>query len=134
MGKIKQQPAKASTHVKQPGTSSQGSTNQQFPVFCLRFLSNFKHCTSEDHAALASTLHGLGQLTWQQIQCSDRDKSGHEQIPVDRLTGVVLTPFASDQPHVLAFRYKGKAPMLGIREGEVLRILHLDRDFTAYRH
>jgi hypothetical protein len=40
----------------------------------------------------------------------------------------------SNMEHFLAFRFCGKAPMIGYRENEIFHIIWLDPKFKAYNH
>ena len=131
---IKRPGSKGGAHVPAPATDTQGSTNLEYPVFCLRYLGNLGACATDEKAALADTMRNLSQLTWQQIISAPRKGLGFEKIPVGQIRGECVPQFAKDKAFLLAFRFAGNAPLLGVREGATLRILHLDRDFTAYDH
>ena len=136
MGKNKFKPpeAKGGEHFRTPSTNTAGSTNKLHPTFCLKDLGNFAGCEAEDYSALAKTMRELSQQTWQQLQGRERHKGGFEQITVKQLRGVSLPQDVKDIGYVLAIRYSGMKPMLCSRHEQLLRILHLDRDFTAYNH
>ena len=102
-------------------------------MFCLQYVGNLKSCQKDEQAALVLKLHDLSQLTWQQILAAHRHGLGCEKILMTSVK-VSLPAIARKEPHVLAFRFSGKKPMLGLRSGAVFRILHVDRDFTAYNH
>jgi hypothetical protein len=130
---IKKPEAKSGPHIKAPSTASTGSTNHLHPIFCLRYLSNLGDCDSEDMTAFCTRLKELSLLTWQVIMSSPKMGQGHEKIPTKQIK-VPLPPFAREADHVLSFRFKGKAPMLGMRVDQTLQFLYLDRRFEAYDH
>lgn len=116
--------------------ASTGSTQSQTPLFCLNMLQGkycLSHCTQEERAAFADTLHKLSKLTWAQIMASNRHASGCEIISRDSLK-FDLPSTVTDDVRILAFRFHGKAPMLGYRNRRTYHVLALDRDFTAYPH
>lgn len=123
---------KSGSNLQAPDGAPSGSTNAEHPAFCLRYLNNFRECDAEDHAALATTFCKLGQMTWAQIMQADRHGSGSEKISRDQIRVPLSYPFAEGQDFVLAFRYRGKLPILCLRTGAVLRVLHIDRTHVAY--
>jgi hypothetical protein len=130
---VRRPPARGGPNIPPPATNSQGSTNLEYPVFCLRYLGNLPACEQGEKAAFIETLRTLAQMTWQQIMQARKQGLGHEKIPLKQIKAS-LPAFAKEEEFLLSFRFCGKAPMLGLREGATLRILHLDRDFTAYDH
>ena len=132
---LKQRDNGGGKRLKTPATST-GSTQSQTPLFCLNMLHGkycLSHCEQEQRAAFADTLHKLSKLTWAQIMTSDRHASGCEIISRDSLK-FDLPSTITDDVRILAFRFHGKSPMLGYRNGRTYHVLALDRDFTAYVH
>ncbi len=91
------------------------------------------HCDDGEKAAFADTLHKLSKLTWAEIKHAHKHGCGSEIIPRESLNAG-LPPHVTDEVNVLAFRFKGKAAMVGYRDDRVFYVLFLDRDFTLYRH
>ena len=112
------------------------STNQDKPLFGLAYLDStysLKACTQPEKAAFGDTLAKLGQLTWQEIMNAHRHGVGCEIIPQEQIHGSIprhVTP----EVRMLAFRFCGKAPMVGYREDRVFYVIWLDRNFTLYNH
>jgi hypothetical protein len=112
--------------------------SQQYPVFCLRHIVrepdfSLEERTEEQKAALVDQLRLLSQLTWAQIHSSHRHGAGCEKIPQKQLK-FKLPSHVTPDVSILAFRFKGKAPMLGYRNEATLHIICLDPDFCAYDH
>ena len=132
---LKQRDNSGGKRLKRPATTT-GSTQSQTPLFCLNTLHGnygLSHCEQEQRAAFADTLHKLSKLTWAQIMTSGRHASGCEIISRDSLK-FDLPSTITDDVRILAFRFHGKSPMLGYRNGRTYHLLALDRDFTAYVH
>ena len=115
---------------------SSGSTQNQTPLFCFHHLGGdfcLSHCDQEEKAAFADTVHKLSRVSWAEIARSHRHAIGTEIISRDSLT-MPLPSSITDDVNILAFRFHGKAPMLGYREGRTFHVLGLDKSFKAYRH
>lgn len=132
---LKQRDNGGGKRLKTPSTST-GSTQSQTPLFCLNMLQGkycLSHCEQQERAAFADTLHKLSKLTWAQIRASNRHASGCEIISRSSLK-FSLPSTVTDEVDILAFRFFGKAPMLGYRDGRTFHVLAIDRVFTAYDH
>jgi len=132
MGKLKQTQASKINSI-QPNFSTQ----QAHPIFCLKYLDrnyySLSACTKEEKAAFADTLDRLSQLTWAEITKSPRHGLGYEKIARSSLRAPIPKHIEEDVIFI-AFRFYGKAPMVGYREGMIFHILWIDRDFTLYHH
>jgi len=109
---------------------------QQTPIFCLHYLKGdycLSACEQSEKAAFAEKLHQLSKLTWAEICQAHRHGMGFEKITRDQLR-CSIPPHISTDVNILAFRFCGKAPMLGYRDGRTFHVLALDRNFTAYPH
>lgn len=112
------------------------STNQDRPLFGLEYIDatySLKACTQLEKAAFSDTLAKLGQLTWQEIMNANRHGVGCEIIPQEQIHGSIPQHVTPDV-RMLAFRFCGKAPMVGYREDRVFYVIWLDRNFTLYNH
>jgi hypothetical protein len=112
------------------------SPEQQYPAFSLRYLDK-KHgltsCNQEQKAALIETIHKLSQLTWNQIYSSSRHASGCEKIARESIK-VPIPKHIPEDVNFLAFRFYGKAPMIGYRDETIFYVLWLDIHFSVYSH
>ncbi len=112
------------------------SPEQQPPMFSLRYLNrdyNLSQCTKDEKAAFADTIAQLSQLTWSQIQSQPRHGLGYEKISRNAIRSSIPSHL-TDDVNLIAFRFCGKAPMVGYRDRAVFYIIWLDRDFTLYPH
>ncbi|MEG4217494.1 hypothetical protein QUA27_18980 [Microcoleus sp. Pol14C6] len=109
---------------------------QESPLFSLRYMNkdySLAQCTKDEKAAFADKLYKLSQLTWSQINASSRHGLGYEKIA----RSAIRSPIPShlkDDVNFIAFRFCGKAPMVGYRDAAVFYVIWLDRNYTLYPH
>lgn len=109
---------------------------QESPLFSLRYMNkdySLSQCTKDEKAAFADTLYKLNQLTWSEINACPRHGLGYEKIARSSIRAPIPSHL-KDDVNFIAFRFFGKAPMVGYRDGAVFYIIWLDRDFTLYPH
>lgn len=82
---------------------------------------------------VAEAMFRRRERTWRQLRSDDKHGLGSETISRDALK-VALPPCVTDDATILAFRFKGKAPMVGFKLEGVFYILWLDRAFDVYDH
>jgi len=133
MGKVTKQ-----KRNKLTSTKVSFSTQQEHPIFCLKYLDrndySLRACTKEEKAAFADTLDRLSQLTWAEISKSSRHGLGYEKIAKNSIRAAIPGHTKRDDIIFIAFRFYGKAPMVGYRKDAIFHILWIDRDFTLYQH
>ena len=109
------------------------SSNTLHPIFDVSALNNGPHpisaCTKDEKSAFADKLVEMSQLSWQELVQSNRHKQGYEIIE-----DYPKPPNLTDDVRIIAFRFYGKAPMIGYRQEQIFHIIALDRAFTAYKH
>jgi hypothetical protein len=109
---------------------------QESPLFSLRYMNkdySLAKCTKDEKAAFADTLYKLNQLTWSQINACPRHGSGYEKIARSSIKAPIPSHLKDDVIFI-AFRFCGKAPMVGYRDGAVFYVIWLDRNCTLYSH
>jgi hypothetical protein len=112
-------------------------TNYQYPIFCFKHLHkdfNFDICTNEEKCEFLNQISMLSKLTWQEIQTSHKHGLGSEKINIDSIipsTPGFITP---DVKHLLALRFSGKKPFLGIRNRFILHVIYVDPKMEVYNH
>ncbi|MEJ1391693.1 MAG: hypothetical protein RPU34_12500 [Candidatus Sedimenticola sp. (ex Thyasira tokunagai)] len=129
-------PGKEKGKLKAKDTSREIDYDMERPRFALQHLQSgycVQNCTRDEKAALADRMRILSQLTWQQLRNADRHGLGYEKISTGSLN-VAIPPALKDDVSFIAFRFKGKAPMVGYKENSTFFIVWLDRDFTLYKH
>jgi hypothetical protein len=124
---------------KKIGTPSQArdtSPEQQKPIFSLHYLSRdfcLSACTKDEKAAFSDTLRKLSQITWNEISSSPRHGTGYERIRRDALRSSI-PPHLQDDVNFIAFRFFGRAPMVGYRDENIFHVVWIDRTFSLYDH
>lgn len=110
----------------------------EYPVFSFKQMRNGKYhidkCEQKEKSSLALKMSKIGQCTWQELRLMSRHKLGFEKISKRAITGDSIN-FLSEDVNLIAFRFFGKAPMVGYKcSNGAFHILWLDRDFTLYKH
>jgi hypothetical protein len=109
---------------------------QQKPIFSLFYLRKdycLSACTKDEKAAFADTLHKLSQITWNEISSSSRHGAGYERISRDSIRSGIPAHLKEDV-NFIAFRFCGKAPMVGYRDENIFHVIWIDRAFSLYDH
>jgi hypothetical protein len=112
------------------------NTDQKCPVFSFEYLQSsycITNCNSDEKAAFAERMRLLSQLTWAEIKCAPRHGLGFEKISQSAISAGLPSHITADVV-LIAFRFSGKAPMVGYREKRIFHVLWFDRDFTLYDH
>lgn len=113
--------------------SKSEESNTLYPQFDLSLINSGKFplhdCNDEEKAAFADKLAELSQLSWQQLTQAPRHGLGFEKIDDYERSAKIPQDVS-----ILAFRFYGKAAMLGFRVYRVFTILELDRAFKAFDH
>jgi len=78
-------------------------------------------------------LDRLSQLTWAEISKSPKHGLGYEKIAKTSIRAPIPKHIKDDIVFI-AFRFYGKAPMVGYRQDAIFHILWIDRNFTLYEH
>ena len=113
--------------------SKSEESNTQYPQFDLSLINKGKFplsdCNDEEKAAFADKLAELSQLSWQQLTQAPRHGLGFEKIDYYQRPAIIPQDVS-----ILAFRFCGKAAMLGFRYNRIFTVIELDRAFKAYDH
>ncbi len=135
MGKIKPVAAKQGNQVK-VSESTVTVPNHDHPIFCFRYLHRDYHlddCNDDEKKNLIDQVVKLSQLSWTQIQLAPKHGMGAEKIAVSSLKAK-HPRLTTDVSHVLALRFDGKKPMVGLRDKFIFHVMFIDRAFTLYSH
>jgi len=107
-------------------------------VFYLERVVDGKHCFSKldkNHKAFfAEAIFRRKNFTWKSIQAEGRHGIGCEKIARTSIKVAIPKEIPDDTEYFLAFRYKAKHPMVGIRRRNVFYVLWFDHDFKVYPH
>lgn len=108
------------------------------PIFSLERMQVGRYCLSQldkDHkAAFSDAIFRRRSITWRELKNADRQGIGFEKIAKTAISEKLPAYVTQDVDCLLAFRFKGKAPMVGYRVKDVFYVLWFDRDFTLYNH
>lgn len=113
-----------------------GSTDREKPIFSFHSLQKdycVTDCEQNEKASLAECLRKLSNFCWMQLKNDKRHGLGCEKIARNAIKAPMPTSISEDTTF-LAFRFHGKAPMVGYREQAIFHILWLDRKYTLYDH
>ncbi|MGL4566935.1 MAG: hypothetical protein ACRCU6_00235 [Fusobacteriaceae bacterium] len=108
----------------------------EHPIFCLKFLHkdfSLDQCDKNDKSALVDQIYKLSQMTWKDIMLAPKHGMGSEKISSNSLKATVNGNFSEDET-ILALRFSGKKPMVGIKRNNIFHILFLDIKFSLYNH
>ncbi|WP_071883807.1 hypothetical protein [Serratia marcescens] len=135
-GRLKSRTQETSKSIGVPNPPKEQDIDNSPPVFSLRYLQRdfcIERCEKNERAAFAVKLFKLSQLTWADIRQADRHGLGTEKISRDSIKAAIPEHITPDVDF-LAFRFNGKAPMVGYKLGSIFYILWLDRSFKLYEH
>lgn len=136
MAKIRPPKQEAKSSIKTPVSSGLDIMEVDKPFFSLVYLQKsdcLNDCTKDEKAAFADTLKKLSEQTWNEIACSGRHGAGYEKISKHQIKRNIPIHI-SDDVNLIAFRFFGKAPMIGYRQKNIFFVLWFDRAFTVYKH
>ena len=111
------------------------NADKEPPSFCLRFIVPkycITRCNPEQKAAFAQRLYELSRSTWIELRNAGK-RGGTEVLPQFRINEAMPACITPDVT-LIAFRFWGKAPMVGFRDGRTFHIVWLDIDFSLYDH
>lgn len=136
MKKPKLAPPNKGLKIKAP-KASELLPDDEPPIFSLQYLHKdycISRCTDEEKIAFVDRIHRISQLKWKELRQLDRHKLGYEQIHRTAIRSGIPSHIMPDVKHFIAFRFHGKAPMVGYRDERIFYIFWIDRGFTLYDH
>jgi len=109
-----------------------------YPIFCFKYLHKDYHinqCTGEEKRKLIEKFINMSSMTWEQLQLAPRHGSGSEKISIKSIKASIPSDFFSEEiDTLLSFRFDGKKPFIGFRNGFIFHVFYIDRNFTLYNH
>lgn len=130
--------ARQSKLLKPSHVPTERSPEQLSPVFSLEHLQR-SHCVSaivdrSERGLFLDALYTLSRLTWAQINSAPRHGLGPERMPKHQIKATIPS-CVTDDVNLLVFRWKGKLPFVGFRDGRVLHLLWIEQSFgDLYDH
>lgn len=134
--RIRPRKVKGGKKIAAPQVKESIPAEQQPPVFSLQYLQKgycITDCEQKDQASFALKMKRLSELTWNRIQSAPRHGLGYERIAQKAIKQPIPQHITQDV-NLIAFRFAGKKPMVGYRDGRIFYVVWLDRDFSLYDH
>lgn len=134
-GKFKTPQKSAGAKIKTP-EKAEIPPQQRRPKFSLEYLVKdfcLTRCETVEKASFADAIYQLAQLSWAQINNAPRHGVGFEKISRSAIDSGIPSVITEDT-NIIAFRFYGKAPMVGFRRDDTFYVVWLDREFSLYDH
>lgn len=134
-GSLKKPAALKTKNITQKQTENPVK-DEGYIIFSLRYIQKnycFSDCQANEKQALAESLFKRRDMTWLAIGKEPKHGLGYEKISKESLK-VSVPSIVPEDASIIAFRFFGKAPMVGYKENNVFHILWLDRNYTVYSH
>lgn len=109
--------------------------HHKHPIFCFKYIHkefDLEKCTADEKVAFIEQVCRLSQLSWQDIEYTQRHGLGTEKISVSSLGAKCPSIVTDEVTHLLALRFIGKMPFLGYRDRFLLHVLFIDRTHSLY--
>ncbi len=107
------------------------------PIFCFKYLQkdfNLENCNQDEKTALIEQIVRLSSMDWQDIQYTQRHGLGSEKISVSSIKASKPSIITEEVESLLALRFLGKAPFVGLRNRFIFHVIYIDRAYTLYPH
>lgn len=124
------------------GTVSRENTDRLPPIFSLTEMQDgvfdLDLCQDKEKCSLIDRIRLLSKNTWQQLKSSPKHGIGYEKIEFGAIIGQNTLQkkqeIESQGYKLIAFRFHGKAPIVGYRDGRIFHLVWIDRNFSLYNH
>lgn len=132
MSKIKRK----DSHQNKIKIPTHNSFEIDYPVFCFKHLQTTPKKDFEFYARFVERLNKLCNLSWDQINTSQKHSFGTEKIPVRQIKPDLPRFVTPDVKDLIAFRANGdNRPFLGLRKNNIFHIIFLEEAFNdIYDH
>jgi hypothetical protein len=91
-------------------------------------------CTNEEKRKFIEQVVKISSMSWEQLQLAPRHGLGSEKIFPGSIKSAIPGDLRDEVNMLLAFRFDGKKPFVGFRNGFIFHVFFIDRDFTLYNH
>ncbi|WP_196757837.1 hypothetical protein [Gluconobacter potus] len=116
--------------------SGKTSSDSQKPLFCFEHMVSgydINECERNEKAQILSALYTRSRMSWSELRTAPRHGLGYEKIARTSINPTVPEVITEDVD-IIAFRCIGLAPMIGYKDGNIFRIVWIDREFKVYDH
>jgi hypothetical protein len=127
----------APTQSKRFSLPSVSMPAYDYPIFCFKHLHRDFHldqCDAEEKKSFIEQIVRMSRMTWNDLKLAPRHGMGSEKISVSALKAKSPPFITEDVQDLLAFRFQGKKPFVGHRDGFIFHVLFIDRAFSLYPH
>lgn len=134
--KLKKKRGKGGERILAPNTKNTPSSDLACPVFSFEYLQKgycIRDCQVSEKADFAMQLRQLSELNWRELRAADKHGLGYEKISKKAIRPRIPLHI-TDDVNLIAFRFSGKKPMVGYRNGKTFYVVWLDRNFSLYDH
>ena len=110
--------------------------NSEHIVFSFKFVVKdycIERCERDDQLAFIKKMMKLSGLTWRELSFGDHHGLAYEKIKAVKVP-LPLSVKNKNGLKLIAFRFSGKKPMVGYREGCIFYVIFFDRDMNIYKH
>ncbi len=111
--------------------------HHKHPIFCFKHIHrdyNLNSCDDKEKIAFIDQLMKLSDLSWQEIEYSQRHGIGTEKISINTLKANCPTFITGDIEYLLALRFFKKMPFLVHRNKFIAHVIFIDPKGTLYDH
>ncbi len=121
---------------KKISTSSLKETKFDYPIFCFKYLQLNSNGDYKFYFEFIKRLNKLCNLTWNEINVSQRHGFGIEKLPVEQIKPKLPKFITPDVKYLLVFRANGdNRPFLGLRKDNIFHIIFIEERFgDVYNH
>ena len=99
-------------------------------MFCFRYLLTVSKGDYKFYSEFVERLKKFDNLTWNQINISDRNGFGTEKMPIQQIKLQLPKSITPEITHLLVFRANGdNRPFLGLRNGIIFHIIFIEERF-----
>ena len=105
---------------------------------------SLQHCQYGDHCytkldqdnkvAFANAVFTRRSMNWKELQNAPRHGNGFEKISHKSINPPLPAIVTDNDKTLIAFRFNGKAPMVGYRDRNIFFVLFFDPNFCLYNH
>ena len=134
--RLKKRKGKGGKKILAPTVKDMPSSDLFCPIYSFEYLQKnycVRDCESTERADFAFQLRQLSDLTWRELRAAPKHGLGYKKIAQEAIKSAIPTHITKDV-NLIAFRFSGKKPMVGYRDGRTFYVIWLDRAFSLYDH
>jgi len=105
------------------------------PIFCFKYIQkdySLEQCSTDEKVAFVEKLFKLSQLSWQEIEHTQKHGLGTEKIAITSISAGLPPIITREVKFLLALRFIGKKPFIGYRDRFLFHVIFIDRNHIVY--